>query len=66
MKISDRSYPADPPDMQPLKIEHALVLLEGFEFWQLFGDFFGYLEMYAIDDYHFMGSFGKIQLYLLM
>ena len=47
MKISDRSYPPDPPDMQPLKIEHALVLLEGFEFWQLFGDFFGYLEMYA-------------------
>ena len=40
MKISDRSYPPDPPDMQPLKIEHALVLLEGFEFWQLFGDFF--------------------------
>ena len=35
MKISDRSYPADPPDMQPLKIEHALVLLEGFEFWQI-------------------------------
>ena len=65
MKIPDRSHSSDLLDMQPLEIEHFLVMLQRFKVWNFFGQFFG-TEMYAIDNYHFRDSFGKIQLYLPM
>ena len=67
MKIHDRSYPSDLPDMLHEEIKWFLVMLQRFQFWHFFSEFFGtYLEMNAIDNYHFMGSLGKIQLYLQM
>ena len=62
MKIPDRSYPSDLPDMLHEEIEWFLVMLQRFQFWHFFSEFFwhfGYLEMNAIDNYHFMGSLGK-------